>query len=407
VLSAIKRSSDNFTNPAAANSSGTAFVKAGEAFSVAVAATTCTPVSATCTVAGITTPNYGQETTPESVKLTPSNVIAGMATPPSISGSFGLFTAGVATGTAFSWSEVGIITLTPSISDANYFNNGDVTGTISGNVGRFYPDHFDTIITGPLPCLLTLVCPTGGSAYSGQPFTANVYAKNATDGTVTNYNSVTGFSRQVTLSAWDTLGSTATQNPPAATSSALSGVIAASAFTSGSTALGSPGTPAYTFGVTPTIPTDIYIRANDADGVTSLRTSSTSVEGGIKVVSGRIKISNAVGSELLPLTVSATLQYYNTNIWTTNLADSVSTMTLAGSYNAIKNGVIIGTTTPVPTGVVTFTGGKKSIVLGKPTGAGTVTLNPSVPSYLPLTPGTVTFGVYQGRKEFIYLRENY
>jgi hypothetical protein len=40
--------------------------------------------------------------------------------------------------------------------------------------------------------------------------------------------------------------------------------------------------------------------------------------------------------------------------------------------------------------------------------AGTATVTPTgVPSYLPLTPGVATFGIYKGNNSIIYMRENY
>ena len=144
-LTAIQQTAaPNLVNPAAANASGDKFVRASEQFSVIVTAKNAL---------GNTTPNYGNETIPESVKLT-SAVVTGLGLThdlTTVGGSFGDFgvdcagyagTAGSACGTEFTWDEVGIITLTPSIEEGDYLGAGNVTGTVSGNVGRFTPDHF-------------------------------------------------------------------------------------------------------------------------------------------------------------------------------------------------------------------------------------------------------------------------
>jgi MSHA biogenesis protein MshQ len=74
--------------------------------------------------------------------------------------NFGDFIDGSATGTTFAWDEVGIISLTPSVGDADYLGEGNVLGMESDNVGRFYPSHFETS--------LTQGCST--FTYVGQPF---------------------------------------------------------------------------------------------------------------------------------------------------------------------------------------------------------------------------------------------
>jgi hypothetical protein len=60
--------------------------------------------------------------------------------------------------------------------------------------------------------------------------------------------------------------------------------------------------------------------------------------------------------------------------------------------------------------------GQLTINLAKPVGAaiitGTATINPTnnpaaAINYLPVTPGTATFGVYKNKNNFIYRRESY
>jgi MSHA biogenesis protein MshQ len=160
--------------------------------------------------------------------------------------------------------------------------------------------------------------------------------------------------------------------------------------------------PAYT-GIPTVTPTDFYVRAIDGDNVTSFRT--TSIEAGLKVAYGQIKVSNVYGSELLPLMVTATAQYYSPNSnWVTSITDNVTALTLPSTY-------LVGTgsanVTPTPT--ATMNAGKVNINLSKPGVPGVVLINPPHPSsnYLPLIPGTATFGIYNGNKNIIYQRESY
>jgi MSHA biogenesis protein MshQ len=328
-------------------------------------------------------------------------------------------------------------------------------------------------------------CPTtfNGIVYSGQPFSLTVTAKNglATPNTTVNYNATTGLSKATTLSAWDALGSTTTQNP--GSGSLTNNTILAARFiagaspllgtvgvTSGSTTVTGTGTlfltqlaaadvinisgvnyvvsgitsntsltltasyiaataagiaadvmPTYSFAVGPTSRTNIYIRAIDTDGVTSQR--ATSVEGGVQVVSGRIKISNAYGSEQLPLPLTATVQYWGgaSTGYVTSTTDNVSTVTVAkitrsnclgylqtsGACNAlgVVSSVVSVPAAPPPYGVF-------SIALAAPgagkTGSEDLTVNTGGwPAWLLSTTGHATFGVYKGSSYFIYQRENY
>ena len=44
--------------------------------------------------------------------------------------------------TAVSFDEVGVVQLQASIADGDYLSAGNVLGSLSGNVGRFYVDNF-------------------------------------------------------------------------------------------------------------------------------------------------------------------------------------------------------------------------------------------------------------------------
>lgn len=398
---------------------------------------------------------------------------------------------------AATWTGVDSISSKGDCVADSYSNTKNASGKYGCNFGllpntavfgRFVPDHFDTVVTQvasvPMACPDS-TCPTtfNGIVYSGQPFSLTVTAKNglATPNTTVNYNATTGLSKVTTLSAWDALGSTTTQNP--GSGSLTNNTILAARFiagaspllgtvgvTSGSATVTGTGTlfltqlaagdvinisgvnyvvsgitsntsltltasyiaataagiaadvmPTYTFAVVPTSRTNIYIRAIDTDGVTSQR--ATSVEGGVQVVSGRIKISNAYGSEQLPLPLTATVQYWGgtSTGYVNSTTDNVSTVTVAkisrsnclgylqtsGACNALGgvSSVASVPATPPPYGVF-------SILLAAPgagkTGSEDLIVNTGGwPAWLLSTTGHATFGVYKGSSYFIYQRENY
>lgn len=137
---------------------------------------------------------------------------------------------------------------------------------------------------------------------------------------------------------------------------------------------------------------------------------------------GQMKLSNANGSELLPLPIAVTAQYFDgtsaTCCYVTNTLDSVTnfaaTNVVFGTYHGILSAAIYpnsGATSVTPASVV-FPNGTSSFILAKP-GAGntgSVDLTTNAPTYLPnpTNPAArATFGVYKGANEFIYLRENY
>jgi uncharacterized repeat protein (TIGR01451 family) len=269
------------------------FVRAGEAFSATVTALAS---------GGAAVPNFGKEIAPESVRLTPANAVAGMVNPPAINGNFGSFNAGRASGSEFTWDEVGILTLAPQIADGNFLGAGDVLGTPSGPVGRFYPDHFNTT--------LTPACSAGDFTYSGQPLTLVVNALNASAGLTLNYAGsagAPGFSRNVALGEANLVAGQLSV-----------GSLPSTVFTSG--AGSSP--IAFTFNGVTTPPALIKLRAIDTDGVSS----ASGLEGASAIRSGRARLSNAYGSELLGLPIPFALEYWGANGWAKNSIDTCTSL---------------------------------------------------------------------------------
>lgn len=397
-------------------------IKAGNNFAATVTAQTGT--GAACAVAAAA-PNFGKETVAEGVTLSfskcqPTGINSSNG---AFSGNVGAFTNGVASAANLNWSEVGNGDLVATLTSGSYLGSaltatgntgtGGTACTGAGNVGAFIPDHFTTsIINGCLGC---------GFTYSGQPFTASITAMNglATPTTTVNYdgtaNTTPNFANNVTLTDANAL---ATPVGKLGVSAAALGVTANVAgttltvpkadFTKGVATLTS--VPTYTFNTVTTAPTTIKMHVVDAVNAT---VTSSVVEGTAEIRSGRIKVSNANGSEQLPLTLTATAQYYSGTAWLTSTTDSATSFNtnLAAAGNIVQSiikGPLTGITVAGP-GVTTLAGGITSFKLNKPGVSGVVDISVNAPSYLSTSgvTGRATFGVYKGTKEFIYLREAY
>lgn len=158
--------------PGAVDATGTAFMKAGTPLSVTVTAYNGASTSAI-------TPNFGKESTPATVSLTPASNMSDLGaavtgtfscSSPSgtcvnniggsvVLGGFGASVPGKATNT-FLYSEVGNMTLTANLNDPSsvgYMALGSTslnpTATTSGSIGRFIPDHFTVIKDAVSPVL--------------------------------------------------------------------------------------------------------------------------------------------------------------------------------------------------------------------------------------------------------------
>jgi MSHA biogenesis protein MshQ len=331
-------------NPAA----NSAFIQAGQAFSTTVTANNS---------AGAVTPNYGQETAPQGVTLSANLVLPAGGNAPALNNAsaFGSFTAGLATGTAFNWPEVGIITLTPTV--ASYLGAGVVTGATSGNVGRFIPNAFLAVPNAPqfgTMCAKDLngnPLPGGGFSYLGQPLTytiapvLTVTALSAAGSTTRNY---TGAFFKLTNSTLSARTYTPTPASPALDSSGISTATdpAIADLGSGQPALSGQATLTFGMGsgtgllftrgaaVAPlSANISLSINVKDSDGVVPAPNpvsfgSAIAFSTSATQYYGRLALRDAVGSELLDLPMALTTQYYvsTTQGFTTNTNDSCTTL---------------------------------------------------------------------------------
>jgi len=258
----------------------------------------------------------------------------------------------------------------PNVKDANGMYGCYFGGMAnSPYFGRFIPDHFDTTVAAvagvPMTCPAGLTCPTAynGMVYAGQPFNVQVAAKNAAGNVTQNYQG--SFAKGVTLSAAAASGGAALATAaPGGTLSA--NTLAATAFAAGLNSV-TPANPAFTFATALTAPTDVYARAVETaggDGVSSLRLSNpttTSVEGGVKVVPGRIRLSNAFGTRSSPLAVPVQAQFWSGNSWVISATDA-SSLTAAA--------VALAPTTTV--NGLSWSGGQGFITLAPPAAPGSI-----------------------------------
>jgi uncharacterized repeat protein (TIGR01451 family) len=425
ALTNIVRTADGWANPAAADQTGAVFIKAGDPFTVTVTARDAE---------GSATPSYGQETPAESVGLASTLVApAGGNNPPVTTPGGFTFGNGIATATDLVWGEVGIVTLTPSIADGDYLGAGAVTGTSSGNLGRFTPHNFAVAANSP-----QFAGACGIFTYLGQPFAYSiapvltVTARNAAGATTLNYTgvwwmlsnaSLTGKSYQAETGTLD-LGLLPNPDP----------VIVDGGNGSGTLTFGSGGGIAFNRAA-PLDPfaAEIGLQINviDGDGIAfagnpaafgaPLAGSGIGFTGGKDIRWGRLAAWNAHGSELLPLSLPLRAESYSAGGFIGNADDSCSgydaaTATLGNYQGNLQAGETL------LSGTATLLGGSEDpgtpLLLSAP-GAGndgSVDVTVSTDAWLRFDwdgdtvhdnhpSARASFGIYKGNPRLIYLQE--
>lgn len=381
VVSNVKRTSDNFANPAAATATGTAFIAAGNAFTATVTAVNSS---------GVATPNYGKETTPESARLISTLASGlGLTNNPAITNptAFGSFASGAATGTTFAWDEVGIITLSAGVGDSDYLGAGDVSVfTQSGNVGRFIPHHF-AMSGASLTNRSSASCsPASSFTYMGEPFALQytLTALNAGGTTTQNYATTNSFAKlpttPTTASPASTLGYGAvngttdlTSRLDLSTTNSITwtlGVATVNATLALSRAA-SPDGPYSTLkvGIAPSDQDAVGLQSASFDlDVDSTGGNEHALVGTTAERFGRLRLYNATGTQLSDLPVPLELQYYNGIGFVTNAADSCTTLSRTdvtfGNFQRNLSACETGLSSPPAT--ITFTSGKATLMLSKP-----------------------------------------
>jgi len=464
VVSGVQRTSDGFANPAAANAAGAAFIAAGEDFGATV-----TAVNA----ANAATPNYGREIVPEGARLI--STLAGglgLTANPSIANNtaLGSFSAGAASGSTFSWGEVGIITLSAGVADGDYLGAGEAAVfTQSGNVGRFTPHHF--VQSGAsVTNRAALACsPASSFTYLGEgiglQFTLT--ARNKAGGTTQNYATANSFSKLPTTPgnlppAVPTLGYGARALTQGVNLTGRLDLTTVNALTWSAGQAAVDTRIAVARAASPDGPfTDVRIgiAPRDADGV-GMRSSDFDLDvdgaggldhaqlnlGGVELRYGRLRVFNAVGSQLLDLPVPVETQYFSGLGFAANAADSCTSLAKNSVMflNFASNLSACETQAQSSGTALSFVSGRARLVLSKPGSggdgnAGSVDLKPrlsaaetgntcvsaapsgALDANLPYLQsnwggaaaydqnpvGRASFGQARSTPELIYFRENY
>jgi MSHA biogenesis protein MshQ len=449
LLSGIANAAGTVTNPQAVDAAGAVFLAAGAPFQVTVTVRDAE---------GATTPNYGREASPEGVRLATQLVAPGGGASPAIGWTtgFGSFADGVATGTDFTWAEVGIVRAVPGIGDGDYLTAGDVTGPASERIGRFIPSRFVVALNSPL---FGTACVAGGFSYQGQTFgytTAPVITATAvavSGATTTNYTgsffklsntTLTGRSYSSPAGALDVAGLPATTVDPAIASS--SGGVATLTFSSGSGIAFVKGAPQAPFNAQ----VQLAINVLDGDGVAAVGAAplgnpvTFGSAGGVQFTAGqqirygRASVGTAVGSELVDLPVPMRAEYFlstaagfvvnaqdtcSTNVslafpaYTESLGAGETCVRDSGAPGASALGCAVVAASPYREPPL---GGDFNLQLAAP-GAGnqgSVLIRAAVPAWLRFDwdagaagdedpTGQATFGIFGGERRVIYTREIY
>jgi hypothetical protein len=249
-----------------------------------------------------------------------------------------------------------------------YVVTGGYAAAGAGAHPTVYPDHYDVAIgTNTAGC--------GGFTYSGQPFGLVVTAKNASNNTTANYDGSLG-------NGYTPSGVIVSAGSNGSVGSFTSASIGASAFTAGATQNIAPTSGSLAFKFTTdsthkqTAPTAVKMHVTDA--VVSSITSVSAAEPSMTFRSGRLKVSNAFGSEKINLQLGVQAQYWTGKAWALNNADSCTAVPVASvalaNYNYITANGTSGTAwTTSPTVAATVGGVNMAVKLAS--GIGTLTLN--------------------------------
>ena len=376
---------------------------------------------------------------------------------------------GVITTTTARYSEAGVFNAT--FEDRTYAVVDSSDGTLADcttagyyicpaaalPVGRFVPNHFEMVIL-TVPQFQTFntttaSCSAGGRlfTYIGQPFwyqispQATILARNAAGVTTANYKAALWkvaatditqtYSNNAVGPALDT--SLLIGSPTVADNSNGTGIVTPSA----TDKLGyqrSTTTPIAPFSANLSLAVSAQdVSENVANQGIISSTSAVIFNGAGTGIAfdagntfryGRLKLSNAHGSELLRLPIPLQTQYWDGIEFVTNTADNCTSLVSANiGISTSLAGLTATLGGAFVSGVGSLTLSKSSargfatvcVDLGADPGVGTTcTATSASRSYLKglWAPGTnydndpearATYGVYKGANEFIYLRENY
>ncbi len=429
------------------------FVKAGQPFSMSVRAVqwvsgqsistpSDTPAAGTNLLTNPSTPSFNGTPSLAAVQVLPAT-----ATPGTLStSSIGSFVSGTAT-SSLSYSDVGIININAQLS-AYLGGSATIQGS-APNTGRFVPDHYSLNAA-----TLTPACGSGSSGftYMAQPMNVlwSLAAQNTSNQPTLNY---TGSWYTLALNGSQTPGVNFTADDASTSVTPLSGRLSTGSW-SGTWTQGLSSMLSTTVTLNNLSQPDgsfdhfqLGLSATDSDGIglTGLNMSSTGSATPDSVLLGtsserygRIWMGANNGSELLPLTIPVTAQYYvnlgnGQGAFETNTLDQCTQVALtpaaSPNYGALTLSNPTGTLSTASTTPsyqtpysTTLVNGQTQVTLSAPKVPGSIELSlPGLPAWLRLYPyqwtipgigattpaALATFGVYQGRAPIIYWREQF
>lgn len=289
-------------------------------------------VTAALNALGNPTPNFGKETTPESVNFSLGTLgTSGCLLTPAVLGNLSTASKTVSGGTvtgSLSYTEAGAFNVQVQQASAYYLGGAiarpaAVQTTIASGCGavRSVPAYFQ-VHEGRVGSGLA------GFYYSGEPVDVTVTAMNAAGATTLLYDKRYGYSNPVQFTPGD-----ATGNPIASAVGALSGTgssastpLAASAFANGVATPPANAPLVFSFATPPHAPLNVRLRASElgTGGVSSAAgpTYQQSSEDVYEARSGRLRIGGSFGSATGTLALPVTAEYWTGVSWMRNVADT-------------------------------------------------------------------------------------
>ncbi len=387
----------------------------------------------------------GYSNTP-SLDVSKVNAHAGAAQVGVLAGSFGNAdaTTGIASASAFTYSEVGYFNLASTgVYDDSFtavdsavndctadFSNVAVGGKVGckfGNTaattyfGRFIPDHFALTPGSVMPACNSLFTYFGQDGFSTL-FTLK--AQNSGNSTTQNYQ---GGLARLGLASWSVFNFSAASLPAGS-------VLSASA--TAPVGVWSQGLADVTAkhqlskSTSAAAETSVVVKAApiDSDGVTM---TPATVAAGTPLRYGRLLLQNALGTELMALPVSLTAQFWNGSAFVLNDSDSCTTVTAPSSGAGLTfypevastfqgNHLSAAETAATASATGRLVAGDAQLKFSAPGASndGYLDLTIQAPNWLTFdwdstTPGEempkgrATFGIYKGNDRQIYFREVY
>jgi MSHA biogenesis protein MshQ len=368
-----------------------------------------------------------------------------------ISGSFSSANAatGTATGSSFSYSEVGYFRFLANgvyddsftaVDSANSDCTNDFSNTLVGGkygckfgntattnyFGRFIPDHFS----------LSQGSTTEGCGsvftYFGQDGFTTTFTLTAQNGSNVKTSNYIGSFAKLGLTNWNNFVFTASSLPSGSALSASSTAPTGS-WSNGAALVSAMHQVSRPSTLTGATSVSVSAAPVDVDGVTM---ASAPVAPAATLRYGRINLSNAHGSELLTMPVSMTAEYYSGASFITNSDDNCSVTTVSISDPLVSDSLVpadsciwddnslsgsfkCSTTAPSSTTyreAASLVSGNFNLNLKAPQKTGPLDISASVANWLQFdwhgtgleNPSSkATFGIFKGNQKFIYLREVY